>query len=338
MSNSKEIADMSREAESPLWMTLEEALNSGLTRVPKPTYSDVGFGPYGKRNLLDFWKADAHTPTPVLVSIHGGGFQAGDKKVEFEPLLKMCLREKISVAALTYRFSAEAIAPAAFLDAARGIQFIRAQAKNWNIDKSRIAATGVSAGGGISLWLGFHDDLADPSNVDPILRESTKLSAMLVIDAQTSYDPRVIRNLIPGDAYRHPALSQLFGILDLADPDAQPICKRELFEMISPVRHVSKDSPPAMLLYGGSMNPESAKYDIAAGIHHPLFGKMLEEKMKSLGVPCFLCANESVDADPKMGSLRVNTAEIIAFLKQNLKTPANLRPASREGANNIKIG
>jgi len=44
-------------------------------------------------------------------------------------------------------------------DCARAIQFLRSKAARWNIDPKRIAATGGSAGAGISLWLGFHDDL-----------------------------------------------------------------------------------------------------------------------------------------------------------------------------------
>jgi len=68
----------------------------------------------------------------------------------------------ISVVAITYRLSDTALAPAQFHDSARAVQFIRSRAKDWNLDPKPIAATGGSAGAGLSLWLGFHDDLADP--------------------------------------------------------------------------------------------------------------------------------------------------------------------------------
>jgi hypothetical protein len=37
--------------------------------VPKPTLSDVRYGPH-ERNILDFWKAESATPTPFVFIIH----------------------------------------------------------------------------------------------------------------------------------------------------------------------------------------------------------------------------------------------------------------------------
>ena len=82
---------------------------------------------------MDVWLAKSDTPTPVLVSIHGGGFGKGDKSVSPE-LLRRCLDSGVSVAAITYRFSNQAIAPAQFHDSARAIQFLRHKAKEWNLD------------------------------------------------------------------------------------------------------------------------------------------------------------------------------------------------------------
>jgi acetyl esterase/lipase len=62
-------------------------------------------------------------------------------------------------------------------DAARALQFVRSKARVWNIDKERIGAAGTSAGACSSLWLAYHDDLADPQSKDPVARESTRLGA-----------------------------------------------------------------------------------------------------------------------------------------------------------------
>ena len=53
----------------------------------------------------------------------------------------------------------------------RAIQFIRSKAGEWSVDKTAFAAYGGSAGAGTSLWLAFHDDMADPHNADPVLCE-----------------------------------------------------------------------------------------------------------------------------------------------------------------------
>jgi acetyl esterase/lipase len=270
------------------------------TNVPQPTYRDVAYGPH-RRNVLDFWRAKSTQPTPLLVSIHGGGFLSGDKSVGPQ-LLQQCLESGISVAAITYRFSNQAIAPAPFQDGARAIQFLRYKAREWNIEPKRIAATGGSAGAGISLWLAFHDDMAAPKSEDSVLRESTRLTCVAVYDGQTSYDPRFIRKLFPGkDIYKIGPLRQLFDI----DPDKLddlPAEKCKLFEEVSPITHLTRDDPPVLLSYSHSMTTEIT--DEGIGIHHPLFGKILKEKMDALGIPCELYAgNERIGGGTPMKTI-----------------------------------
>jgi Leucine-rich repeat (LRR) protein len=253
---------------------------------PKPTYENVGYGPH-ERNVLDFWQAKSDQPTPVLVSIHGGGFVAGNKSVS-QQLLKDCLASGISVAAINYRYSTQAIAPAPFKDGARAVQFLRSKARDWNIDPKRFAATGGSAGAGISLWLGFHKDMADPKSDDPVLRQSTRLACMVVFDGQTSYDPRFIRQLFPDkDVYKIKPLQQLIDF-DPNNLDHLPADKYKLFEECSPITHVTKDSPPVLLFYSSRLDAVVSIQGI--GIHHPLFGKALKEKMDKLRIPCEVVA------------------------------------------------
>ena len=103
--------------------------------------------------------------------------------------------------AINYRFVTEAdekgVQPPVkwpIEDAARAVQFVRSKAKEWNLDKARIGATGGSAGGCSSLWLLYHDDLADPKSADPVARESTRLFCAGVNGAQTTLDPKVLRD------------------------------------------------------------------------------------------------------------------------------------------------
>lgn len=247
-----------------------------------PTHRDLKYGPHG-RNVMDVWLAESDKPTPVLVSIHGGGFRNGNKSVS-GGILRACLDSGISVVAITYRLSGEAIAPAQFHDSARAIQFIRHNAKEWNLDATRMAATGGSAGAGISLWLGFHNDLADPDNEDPILRQSTRLTCMAVFNGQTSYDPRFIRELFPGtNTYKESALAQLYDV-DLNQLDDLPEEKYRLFEEVSALPHLTKEDAPAALFYASNLDTPITSQGI--GIHHPRFGKALKEKMDELGIEC----------------------------------------------------
>lgn len=256
--------------------------NAAGRNVIAPTHRDLKYGQYD-RNLMDVWLANSDRPTPVLVSIHGGGFRGGNKSVSGD-ILSACLEAGISVVAITYRLSHEAIAPAQFLDSARAVQFIRHNAREWNLDPARIAATGGSAGAGISLWLGFHEDLADPQSPDPVLRQSTRLACMAVYNGQTSYDPRFIRDLFPDTTtYKESALAQLFGV-DLNRLDELPPEKYKLFEEVSPLTHLTKDDAPAALFYASKLDTPITSQGI--GIHHPRFGKALQEKMDDLGIAC----------------------------------------------------
>src|SRR5205085_11128629 len=90
-------------------------------------------------------------------------------------------------------------------------------------------------------------------------------------------DPRFIRKLFPDkEIYKHPALAKLFGV-DLNKLDELPADKYRLFEEVSAINHLTKDDPPVLLSYASPMEAEVTNLGI--GIHHPLFGKALKDKM-----------------------------------------------------------
>ena len=221
---------------------------------PTPDLAEVKYGPH-ERNVLYLWKAKADRPTPLVVFIHGGGFHAGSKESLNPALLDGCRKSGISVMAIHYRLSPEVHFPDHFMDCARAIQFARHNAKEWNIDPTRIAATGSSAGAGTSLWIGFHDEMADPKNADPILRQSTRLTCMAVVGAQSTYDPRVIKKIIGGRAHEHPALEGFYGLKsdELDTPKAH-----KLYEAASAVTYLTADDPPVFAYYHpGNNNPHT---------------------------------------------------------------------------------
>jgi len=243
---------------------------------------------YGKhpRQVLDFYPAQSDKPTPVVFYIHGGGWQAGDKKINPKPFLD----KGISVVAINYRYVKhgveEMIEPpvkAPLEDAARALQFIRSKAADWNLDKKRIGATGGSAGGCSSLWLAFHDDMADPKSTDPIARESTRLYCAAVNGAQVTLDPKVVREWMPNYTYG----AHAFGMKNLDEVEKNRDRLAKWIKEYSPIEHVSKDDPPIGLFYGGD---KSAKVGDSPKdpTHSPILGLKLEEKLKDTGVDVVL--------------------------------------------------
>lgn len=251
---------------------------------PKPDVENAQYGPH-ERNVLDLWRVKADRATPLLVFIHGGGFRAGDKSNLQPALLKRCLESGISVASINYRLSQHAPFPAPMLDGARAVQFLRYKASEWNLDPKRVAASGGSAGAGISLWIGFHDDLADPKSDDAIARQSTRLTCMGVMGAQSSYDPRWIQKVIGGRAHEHPALMPFYGLKpdELDSPRAH-----KLYEEASAINYVSADDPPVFMFYSEAKGPLPADAKPGEGIHHPKFGEALKEKLDPLRIECVL--------------------------------------------------
>ncbi len=271
------------------WTTWARPFRAPDPPKPPPDFKNIRYGPH-QRNVLDLWQARAEPgsgkPAPLVVFFHGGGFRMGDKASVSARLIARCLEAGISVASANYRLSQYAPYPAPMLDGARAIQYLRAHAAEFGIDPHRIAASGSSAGAGISLWVGFHDDLADPKSEDPIARQSSRLTCMGVDGAQSSYDPRFIKALLGGPVHKHPALLPFFGIESEAERDWPSAEVRQLYEDASPINHLSRDDPPAILFYAESNAPVPKNAKPGDGIHHPRFGQVLKDRMDLLGIEC----------------------------------------------------
>ena len=285
------------------------AASAGPLRGPKivPTHTGIAYGDHDAHRL-DLWLADSERPMPLLVYIHGGGFRMGSRSggVPYG-LVQRCLDAGIACASLDYRLSGVAPYPAQMHDCARAVQFLRANAAQWNLDPERIAATGGSAGAGISLWLAFHDDLAQAQSEDPVQRQSTRLRCALPYNAQCTYDPRVIKEIVPGGAYRHPALKQLHGLDVAFDWDVDEITPEldAVLRDCSPLAHLSADDPPVWMLH-------YARTDRPGNIHNPGFGRHLVPLMAELGIPFV----HRMDGDFADGDAA--TADAFAFLQQHL--------------------
>jgi acetyl esterase/lipase len=250
-----------------------------------PTEGKVAYGKH-ERQVLDFYKAPSDKPTPLVFYIHGGGWRAGDKNSVGN--VKPYMDAGISVVAINYRYVQNGVedkvvppVKAPLEDAARALQFVRSKAKEWNIDKKKVGATGGSAGACSSLWLAFHDDMADPKSADPIARESTRLYCAAVNGAQTSLDPAELKIWLPNYTYG----AHAFGLKNFKELDEK---REEVLKWIkeySPLAHVSKDDPPIGLFYTGNKDAK------VGGIHDdpthsPVMGMMLQQKLKDVGVDC----------------------------------------------------
>ena len=279
--------------------------------LPVPTLANVPYGEH-ERQVLDFWKADSSEPTPVLFYIHGGGWLSNDKSlIELENGIDPLLKAGISVVSINYRYikqtiltegetSEAAVRPATadedfppvktpLEDAARALQFVRSQAAEWNLDKERVCVSGSSAGACSCLWLAFHPDMADPTSSDPVARESTRVWCAAVQAAQTTLDPKQMKEWTPNSRYGGHAFGFAWNPKDPDEEFRSFLANREavlpwILEY-SPYALVTEKVPPVYLIYKAAPALGKEQEDPT---HTANFGVKLAQKLMGFGSECEL--------------------------------------------------
>ncbi len=253
---------------------------------------DISFG-NDPNSRFDIFLPSSSTPTALVVFIHGGGFVGGDKSEVYSQHpddIRNYLQNSFAFASINYKFrtigSQEGIM-ASLDDIKYCIQFMRYYAKSLNIDKSKIACYGGSAGGGASIYLAFHPDMADSSNADPILKESTRIKAAGHLTSQCTYDPILMIDIYDSagiDVLSVPGLKESlmadYGIssFDQFYNDPAVIAMRNELNMLG---WMTTDDPE---FFVGNSNPNDIPNNRGEVIHHPLHAKTLVEKATSIGL------------------------------------------------------
>jgi alpha/beta hydrolase fold len=119
---------------------------------------DIVYGKGGEEELrLDLARpAEGKGPFPLVVCIHGGAWRAGIKAAH-HPTIRLLAEKGYVAATVQYRLAPKAAFPAQVEDVKCAVRFLRANAKKYDIDPTRVAALGDSAGGHLSLLLGLMD-------------------------------------------------------------------------------------------------------------------------------------------------------------------------------------
>ncbi|HRD56844.1 MAG TPA: alpha/beta hydrolase [Ferruginibacter sp.] len=266
-------------------------------------YSNVSYDTDPK-NVFDIFVPSSTKPTGLVIQIHGGGFKSGDKAdnynaASFQNEVNSFLADTIAYATLNYRLLLDVNEQEGVLkslnDSKRALQFIRYYSKDFNIDKTNIVVKGGSAGAGTCLWIGLNNDMANPNATDPVLKESTRIKAIVANNSQASYD---VQNW-PTDVfmeYQDDGLDadsmlsiatmetflQFYGISDTSE-----LHTPEMISYAAKVNMLQSFSPDDPSIYVVSTNiPYTFPAVKGNLIHHPLQGKALMDKANIVGIPC----------------------------------------------------
>jgi acetyl esterase/lipase len=196
---------------------------------------DVEYGTGGERKLLlDLYLPKGRSKaTPAVIFIHGGAWKGG-KRSDMKFYCVKFAEKGYVTATVTYRLMGEAPFPAAVHDVKCAVRWLRANAAKYQIDPEHIVVSGNSAGGHLSMMIGYSDD---PSleGVGGNNNVSSRVCAVvnfygptdLTTDFVTKQD--IVREFIGGKTF------------DEA-PDA--------YKLASPLFHLTPDDPPTLIFHG----------------------------------------------------------------------------------------
>lgn len=210
---------------------------------------DIQYIPGGdEAQRLDLYLPEepADRPLPVVVHIHGGGWRAGSR---FPCPVASLAGQGYVVASVGYRFSQKALFPAQIQDCQAAIRWLRAHAKEYQLDPGHFGVVGGSAGGHLSALVGTAGGKGSFVPIGGNEDQSDRVQAVCDIFGPADFGTVMqqaeadqnVRNIFkfntPSDPY-----SCLIGVsldADKAKTDA-----------VSPAHYVSRDNPPFLILHG----------------------------------------------------------------------------------------
>jgi len=215
----------------------------------------VGFRPL----KMDIWlPRGADGPVPLVVWIHGGAFQLGDRR-ELPPtfakdsVFRRLNEAGIACATVDYRLALEAPFPAQLHDLKAAVRYLREHADILGIDAGRIGAWGESAGGHLAALLGLTGRREDLEGGLGVQGHSSAVGAVVDFYGMSSLPDMPPMNLPPG---------MMAGPLSAAVPDGMTLepgpmlvggtADPALLAAASPLAYVTADAPPFLLVHGDS--------------------------------------------------------------------------------------
>lgn len=264
------------------------ALPQGTTVLRDVPYVKDG----GKSQSMDIAIPPNPTkPLPLIICVHGGGWQAGDKAPN--PGAGF-VRFGYVVASINYRLTQEAKWPAQIYDCKAAVRFLRAHAEEYKIDPDRVGVWGASAGGHLVALLGTSGDVKALEGDEGNLQFSSRVQC--VVDLFGPTDLTKIKNeRVAGDALTHLFGGPLHEHMDEA-------------KQASPVTYVTKDDAPCLIMQGTNdplVDPEQSEY--------------LDEALKKLGVESHLEMIEGAGHGGPQFSTPAHLMMIFNFFNKHLK-------------------
>lgn len=198
---------------------------------------------------------------PLVVFIHGGAWEGGDKRDGAGVLLPLAATGDYVVASINYRLTGEATWPAQMHDCKAAIRFLRAKAADYGIDPDRIGVVGMSAGGQLAAMLGTcTNDPTLEGTLGAFSKTASKVQCVVNFFGPTNFLTFVSDPAGPRPIQQQVA-NRLFG-KNLVD-------QKEIAKLASPVAWITKDSAPFFTAHGtkDDLVPFSQATELDTALH-----------------------------------------------------------------------
>jgi acetyl esterase/lipase len=189
--------------------------------------------------LLDAFypKVTSKKGRPAIMIIHGGGWRTGNRTQHY-PLAQKLASLGYVCFTPEYRLSTEALYPAAVHDLKSALRWMKAHAKQYQIDTAKIAVMGFSAGGELAAFMGTTGGVSRFEGEGCHSNYSTRVQAIVDLDGTLSF---VHPDGKEGDDSRSTsAATYWFGYPKKDNP--------ELWQDASPLAHVGPSTPPTLFV------------------------------------------------------------------------------------------
>jgi acetyl esterase/lipase len=213
-------------------------------------YVGIAYASGSAAQRLDLHLPEGAGPFPVVVWVHGGGWQSGTRTLAPTAPARRLVERGYAVATIGYRLSGEATYPAAVHDTKAAVRWLRANGARYRLRTERIGAWGSSAGGHLVALLGTSGGVAAIEGTLGNAEQSSRVQAVVDWYGPADLLAMDLHSLAAGcpifQGTGHDAATSPEGRFIGGRPsDNVPIARQA-----SPLTHVSGDDPPFLIQHG----------------------------------------------------------------------------------------
>lgn len=220
----------------------QQWLVDGASKLENISYNTSGH----RRQTLDLYlpqKTTANETIPLVIWVHGGGWQKGSKLAIGQQL--ELLKKGFAVASISYRLTRHAAFPAQIHDVKAAVRYLRKNAGQFNLDPDRFGAWGSSAGGHLVSLLALTDqDSLLEGNIGESNVSSQIQAALVWFGPSNMQEMFEYAAIVTPDKVnqKNTPLHKLLG--------TEAAQNNEMLALSSPITYVSNNAPPIMLMHG----------------------------------------------------------------------------------------